>query len=175
MSSELMDTFVWPDGMGPQVQQVWVRLLAHVLVPIHATMRHTGVHDFSDVVNRAAVLERTDSDSLPIQDLTSRILMLAERTSNLEVCVLEARVPSGEASFSAASRSSRAEHPAPSLIIQAAPADAQQYCPHCRLELSEGFGTVRCADCGLVAHRECTIGCFVCLQPVNLYMVQLLA
>ena len=59
MSSELMDTLVWPDAMGPEVKQVWVRLLAQVLVPIHAAMRHTSVNDFSDMVNRAAVLERT--------------------------------------------------------------------------------------------------------------------
>jgi hypothetical protein len=78
-----------------------------------------------------AVLERTDSDSLPIQDLTSRILVFEERTSNLEVCVR-----SGEASLSAASQSSRAEHSAPSLIIQTAPAEEQQYCPVCFSELS---------------------------------------
>jgi hypothetical protein len=113
--------------------------LAHVLVPIHATMRHTGVHDFSDMVNRAAVLERTDSDNLPIQDLTSRILTLEKAHfqprgvcarggcahGGGKLCVLQAGVPRGEASFSAAFRSSRAEHPAPSLFIQAAPADAQ--------------------------------------------------
>jgi hypothetical protein len=74
-----------------------------------------------------------------------------------------------EASFSAASRSSRAEHPAPSLIIQAAPADAQQFCPYCRLELSEVDGTERCADCGLVAHSQCTVGCFACNQSICLW------
>jgi hypothetical protein len=42
--------------MGPQVKQVWVRPLANVLVPFHATMQHTGVHDFSDMVNPVAVL-----------------------------------------------------------------------------------------------------------------------
>jgi hypothetical protein len=91
MSSELMSTLVWPEGMGPQVKQVWVRLLAQVLVPIHAAMRDTGANDFSDMVNRAAVLERTDeddlSDSLPLQDLTAKMLTLEKRISNLEVCV----------------------------------------------------------------------------------------
>jgi hypothetical protein len=76
-----------------------------------------------------AVLERTDSDSLPIQDLTSRILVFEERTSNLEVCVRSVEL-------SAASQSSRAEHSAPSLIIQTAPAEEQQYCPVCFSELS---------------------------------------
>jgi hypothetical protein len=85
----------------------------------------------SDVVNPVAPHERTDSDSLPIQDLTSKILVFEERTSNLEVCVC-----SGEASLSAASQSSHAEHSAPSLIIQIAPAEEQQSCPVCFSELS---------------------------------------
>ena len=113
MSSELMDTLVWPEGMGPQVKQVWVRLLAQVLVPIHAAMRHTGENGFSDMVTREAVLERTDkddlSDSLPLQDLTARIVTLEERISNLELRVFQAGVPSGEGHVSAASQSSCVE------------------------------------------------------------------
>jgi hypothetical protein len=114
MASELMSILVWPDEMGPQPKQVWVRLLAQVLVPIHAAMRDIGANDFSVIVNRAAVLERTDvddiSDSVPLQDLTAKILKLEKRVSNLEACVIEARVPSREAHFSAAPRSSRTEH-----------------------------------------------------------------
>ena len=66
------------------------------------------------MVNRAGVLDRTNvddlSDSLPLQDLTARMLMLEERFSKLEVCVLEARVPSGAACLSAARRLSHAGH-----------------------------------------------------------------
>jgi hypothetical protein len=78
-------------------------------------------------------------------------------------------VPSGEASLSAASRSSCAEHPSPSLIIQASPADEQQYCPVCFSELNEGLYTVRCADCGRVAHQGCAVDCFVCNQSICLW------
>jgi hypothetical protein len=49
------------------------------------------VNDFSDMANRAGVLDRTNvddlSDSLPLQDFTASMLMLEERFSNLEVCV----------------------------------------------------------------------------------------
>ena len=113
MSSELLDTLVWPEGMGQEVRQVWVRLLAQVLVPIHAALRHTGENGFSDMVTREAVLERTDkddlSDSLPLQDLTARIVTLEERISNLELRVFQAGVPSGEGHVSAASQSSCVE------------------------------------------------------------------
>jgi hypothetical protein len=76
------------------------------------------VNDFSDMANRAGVLDRTNvddlSDSLPLQDFTASMLMLEERFSNLEVCVcvcvLEARVPRGAACLSAARRLSHAGH-----------------------------------------------------------------
>ena len=49
------------------------------------------MNDFSDMVNRAGVLDRTDvddlSDSLPLQDFTASMLMLEGRFSKLEVCV----------------------------------------------------------------------------------------
>jgi hypothetical protein len=64
MSSELMVLLVWPDGMGPQVKHVWARLLAQVLVPIQTALQHTGVNDFSDMVNRAGVPDRTNVDDL---------------------------------------------------------------------------------------------------------------
>jgi hypothetical protein len=114
MTTELVDMMVWPKKMDLNTKQVMARVLAQVLVPIHAAMRHTGVNDeFSDIVNRVAVLERTDKDDLfdrlPFQDLRARVLTLEERISELEVCVSEVRVPSGEASVSAAYKSSPTE------------------------------------------------------------------
>ena len=54
------------------------------------------MNDFSDMVNRAGVLDRTNvddlSDSLPLQDFTASMLMLEEHFSKLEVCVCSRRV-----------------------------------------------------------------------------------
>jgi hypothetical protein len=114
MSLELVNSLVWPNGMPLEVRQVWAKLLAQVLVPIHAALRNTGVNDYSDMVNRAAVHECSDNedlcDSLPFQDLTARMLTLEKRICNLEAFAIQERVPSEEAHFSAAFRSSRAEY-----------------------------------------------------------------